>query len=208
MIIAGPSGSGKTMWIYQFLRYHAKIMNVTPSKIIYYYSVWQPIYDKLQDDNLISEFRNKFPSTNEIEELNTYSSVGGSLVIIDDQALEVNKEAAKIFTVTGRHSSVSIIFITQNLFMQQPFYRDISLQTTYFILLKNPRDKSAIKHLAQQIYPTNTGFVYAVAEHALQEPFSYLLIDLHQEIDEKLRFRTNIFPHEFPITVYVPSMYK
>lgn len=203
MIIAGPSGSGKTLWTYQFLRYHKKLMNVIPQKIVMYYSQWQPMYDKMETDNVVTDFIQKMPTENDIEALSEYSTVGGSLVIIDDHALSLNKDTAKIFTVTARHSNVSIILITQNLFVKQPYYRDVSLQATYFVLLKNPRDQSAIKYLAQQIAPSNTTFILDTYKHALQEPFSYLLIDLHQQTNDIIRFRTNIFPHELPIKVYV-----
>lgn len=183
-------------------------MDVIPHKIVLYYSQWQPVYDKMREDNLVTEFIPKMPSEKDIKEFKEYESVGGSLVIIDDHALSLNKETAKIFTVTARHSSVSIILITQNLFVNNPYFRDISLQATYIILQKNPRDQSAIKHLAHQIMPGNTKFVFYVYKHALQEPYSYLLIDLHQKTHDKIRFRTNIFRHESPTVVYIPNNEK
>lgn len=152
----------------------------------------------------IVTFRKGIPTIGDIEELERYSEVGGSLVIIDDQALSVNKDIATIFTVTARHSHVSLIFLTQNLFSKQPFFRDISLQASYFILFKNPRDTSSIRYLANQISPNNTKYIYEALKHAHNKPFSYILIDLDQKTNDSTRLRTNIFPDEHPITVYAP----
>ena len=202
MLLAGPSGSGKTSWIRQFLKYRKDVMNIDPAKIIIYYSIWQPIYTEFKD---IADFKKGLPSIDDIENLESYSEIGGSLVIIDDQALSINKDIATIFTVTARHTHVSLIFLTQNFFSKQPYFRDISLQSTYIVLFKNPRDKSMIKYLAHQISPGNMNYVTMAYNHALQDPYSYLLIDLDQKTNDSTRLRTNIFPHEHPIIVYTPK---
>ena len=202
MMLAGPSGCGKTSWIARFIKYRKRLMNIQPAKIVMYYSIWQPKYEEFKD---LIEFKKGVPLINEIESLEEYSEIGGSLVIIDDQALAINKDIATIFTVTARHSHVSLIFLTQNLFAKQPYFRDISLQSTYMVLFKNPRDKSAIKYLANQINPNNTAYIYDSYEHALQKPYSYLLIDLDQNTNDYTRLRTNIFPDEHPIKVYTPK---
>jgi hypothetical protein len=48
------------------------------------------------------------------------------------------------------HRIISIILITQNLFHQGRYCRDISLNTKYLVLLKNVRDKNQFSHLARQ----------------------------------------------------------
>ena len=126
-------------------------------------------------------------------------------MVIDDHALSVTEDMASIFTVASRHAKVSLIFTTQNLFNRKDFFRDISLQSTYMVLLKNPRDKSSIRYLASQIMPGNSAYVSEAYNHALKRPYSYLFIDLHQETDDAIRLRTNIFPHEKPVVVYVPK---
>ena len=177
-------------------------MDTEPAKIIFFYQIWQQSYEKLKD---IATFINGIPTVSDIENLEEYSEIGGSLVIIDDQALSINKDIATIFTVTARHTSVSLILVTQNLFAKQAFFRDISLQSTYMILFKNPRDKSAIKYLAMQIRPDNPSYVLEAYNYALQNPYSYLLIDLHQQTDDSMRLKTDIFPHESPLIVFTPK---
>ena len=202
MLLAGPSGSGKTSWICNFITHRKLLMDTEPAKIIFFYQIWQQSYEKLKD---IATFINGIPTVSDIENLEEYSEIGGSLVIIDDQALSINKDIATIFTVTARHTSVSLILVTQNLFAKQAFFRDISLQSTYMILFKNPRDKSAIKYLAMQIRPDNPSYVLEAYNYALQNPYSYLLIDLHQQTDDSMRLKTDIFPHESPLIVFTPK---
>lgn len=201
MLLAGPSGSGKTTWVVSLVKYRKEVMDIEPAKIYIYYSVWQPLYDQLED---IAIFRRGIPSVSDIESLQEYSEIGGSLVIIDDQALSINKDIATIFTVTARHTHVSLVLLTQNLFSKQQYFRDISLQASYFVLFKNPRDNSSIRFLANQMSPNNNRYVYEAYQHALRRPYSYLLIDLDQKTNDNTRLRTNIFPNEHPITVYTP----
>ena len=205
MILAGPSGSGKTLWLYQFLKSHELIMSTPPANVILYYNTWQEVYDKMKADNMVNKFIKGYPSVSSVEELSEYSPIGGSLLIIDDQALSANKDLARIFTVTARHSSTSIIYITQNIFTKNQYSRDISLQATYLVLFKNPRDNSAIKYLASQIMPNNPAFISNVYKDSLKEPYSYLIIDLHQQTQDAIRYRTNIFPYEYPVVVYIPT---
>ena len=202
MLLAGPSGSGKTSWVCKLVKYRKELLNVIPAKIIIYYQIWQEAYDALKD---IATFKKGIPTVEDIEDLEEYAEIGGSLLIIDDQALSINKDIATIFTVTARHTHVSLILLTQNLFARQPFFRDISLQSTYMVLFKNPRDMSAIKYLASQVYPTNKQYVIDSYNYALKDPYSYLLIDLDQNTKDYMRLRTKIFPPEHPIIAFVPK---
>jgi hypothetical protein len=47
---------------------------------------------------------------------------------------------------------ISVILITQNLFHQGRFSRDISLNTKYLVVFKNVRDKNQFVYLARQVY--------------------------------------------------------
>ena len=116
----------------------------------------------------------------------------GSSVIID------------LFTKGCHHKNLSVFFITQNIFYKGKNQRDLSLNSHYLVLFKNPRDKAQIRHLAQQMCPQNSKFLVEAFLDATEKPHGYLLIDLKQATPENYRFRTNIFPHEGATTVYVP----
>lgn len=203
MMVVGPSGSGKTVWTANFLR--SNLIDVKPNKVILYYNIWQSIYQQLGKEGLVDTFRKGVPSLQDILNLSVHKDGGGSLVIIDDQLPNMTKELAEIFMVAGRHSGVSIIFLSQNLFPKEPWFRNVSLQSTYLALMKNPRDASSIAHLAKQLKPGQTRFLTNVFADATENPYSYLFVDLHQQTPEKMRFRSRILKGEEPQIAYVPK---
>lgn len=204
-MLVGPSGSGKTSWAKSLLQSTNQLMDTKPAKVIFYYNVWQNLYTEMEQ--LVDEFRQGVPTKQEILALSGLLSQGGCLVIIDDQVQNVSKDLAEIFMVAGRHSGISLVFMTQNLFSKDAHFRNISLQSTYIVLLKNPRDGSSVSHLAKQLKPGNSKFILDAYADATRSAYSYFFIDLHQETPELIRYRTNIFPREKknPI-VYVPHL--
>ena len=65
-----------------------------------------------------------------------------SLVILDDLLTDVySKQLCEMFTRGSHHRNISVILITQNLFHQGRFCRDISLNAHYIVAFKNVRDK-------------------------------------------------------------------
>jgi len=51
-------------------------------------------------------------------------------------------------------------------------------------------------YLARQVYPENSASLYKAYLDATQQPHGYLLLYLSQDTDDRLRFRTDIFPTE------------
>ena len=83
----------------------------------------------------------------------------------------------------------------QNLFHQGKYCRDISLNTHYFILFKNPRDIQQIKLLGRQLGKK----LLNVYLDATEDPFGYLLIDLSPGKKDSYMLRSRIFPAEHMI---------
>ena len=48
-------------------------------------------------------------------------------------------------------------------------------------------------NLARRMYPGKSIFIIEAFKNAASAPYGYLLIDLKQETDDKLRLRTGIF---------------
>ena len=87
-------------------------------------------------------------------------------------------------------------------------YLEISLDAKYLVLLKYVRDQSQFSSLAQ-VYPKNSVDLYHSYLHATAKPNGYLVLDLSQDINDLLRFRTEIFPDESPFPViYAPIKYE
>ena len=116
-------------------------------------------------------------------------------MILDDLLNDVHsKQVCNLLTKCSHHTNISVILITQKLFHQDRYCRDISLNAKYLVLLKNVRDKNQFIFLARQVYPENSASLYKAYLDATQRPHGYLLLDLSQDTDDRLRFRTDIFP--------------
>jgi len=123
-----------------------------------------------------------------------------TLIVLDDLMLDsANKQVCELFTKGSHHRNLSIILLTQNVFHQGKFSRDISLNCKYLVLFKNPRDKSQIFPLARQLYPENIKGFLRVYNESTSKPHGYIVLDLTQDINDLFRIRTNIFSKEYCI---------
>ena len=66
-IISGMTGSGKTFWVYTLLKHKHVLFKRPPVKILYCYSVWQSIFEKMEK-NLDVVFCKGIPSSKTISE--------------------------------------------------------------------------------------------------------------------------------------------
>lgn len=171
------------------------------ARIIVYYAEWQSGY--LDYGNKV-EFFEGLPQSSDFA-----SDSEPKLIICDDLMRESsNSSIIDIFSRGSHHRNLSVIFITQNLFHQGPGQRDISLNSNYIVIFKNPRDKAQIQHLARQTYPEYPRFLQEAYIDATSKPHGYLLLDLKQSTPDELRVRSNIFPEDQYHYAYVPRSIK
>jgi len=195
-IIYGPSQSGKTTFVENLLINMKDLYGFNFDKIVYFSGKGFPNLDIINNINII-----KLPSYDFSQEfLEYFDKKEQNLLIFDDSMHKLTNDLAvsELFTNESNHRNISVIFIIQNLFPKSKYLRDISLNSTYFILMTNPRDKSQVKRLATQI-DGHCDFIYNSYENSTKNnPFSYFLIDVDQNTFDEVRFRANIFPHETP----------
>ena len=196
-IVSGPSGSGKTSFVRRFLENLRDLC--TESKfsggVSWCYGEKSAVPSHLHADIRIHEgVPEDFDSANKEP----------SLVILDDLLTDVySKQVCELFTRGSHHRNLSVILITQNLFHQGRYCRDISLNAHYIVAFKNVRDKKQFAYLASQVYPEDSVGLYNAYLDATKEPYGYLLLDLTQDTNDGLRFRAHIFPDEVhPLVVY------
>ena len=91
------------------------MLDQSPARVVYYYRIWQTVFDDMLQDGLVDAFVEGVPTMKSLEELSVYKEQGGSIVLIDDQSQHVTGELAEAFQVGSRHNGVSLIFLTQNL---------------------------------------------------------------------------------------------
>ena len=200
IVIAGPSRSGKTQFVMKCLRF--SLIRPFPTRIIWFYKEWQAGYNEMKKLIPAIEFQEGL----DVGLLDGIQISERNLVVLDDLMTSgaESKQISKLFTQESHHKNLTVIFIVQNLFYQGKEMRNISLNAHYLVLYKNPRDKSQIRYLSQQVNPENTKFVTSAFSHATEQPYSYFVIDLYPETQEDFRFLTNIFPDE-QIRFYLPS---
>ena len=193
-LAAGPSSCGKTVFTLKFISAAESMMTPPPERIVWCYGIYQDAFDN-------------YPNIEFNEGLPDHSSFDGkvrTLLIIDDLMSETDDSVVKLFTKISHHKSVSIIYLTQNLFYKSKQNRTISLNTHYMVLFKNVRDVTQITSLAKQMYPGKSKFMVEAFKDATSVPYGYLVVDMRPDLDDKYRLRSNIFPGELQ-TVYVPK---
>lgn len=191
MMVAGPTGCGKTHFVKKLIEF--RMLHPFPKTIVWCYGAYQKLYTEMRHIT----FHEGIPSN-----LNNYSD---SLIVIDDLMSELgnNSKLTNLFTKGSHHRNVSVIFIVQNIFHKGKEMREISLNSHYLALFKNPRDRSQVMHLGRQLYPSQVKFFQESYEDATSKPFHYLLLDLKSDTDDSLRMRTGMFPGDI-YYVYQP----
>ena len=204
-IASGPTGSGKSTFCIRLLKNLDTLCSEKhfAGGIVWCYSERTAVPSKqlarLKNKKII--YHEGVPDDNFFK-ANTHGKP--SLIVLDDLLQTAYSEGVSVlFTRGSHHRNISVILITQNLFHQARHARDISLNAKYIILLKNVRDKAQFTHLARQVLPEDSQGLFKAYLQATKRPHGYLLIDLAQDTDDRVRFRTNIFPCEYPSIAYV-----
>ena len=198
-ICAGPSGCGKTTFVLKFLENLPSMVDSPIEQVVWCCS-------RGSEPKIESENKTRVIIRHEIP---PFKEFGGSpiLYVIDDLMSEgaYGKDVCKLFTRGSHHFNISVFLITQNIFYQSAQSRNISLNSKYIVVFKNPRDQLQFGHLARQVYPKKSSELERVFKESTEEAFGYLVLDLGQDTDDRCRFRTKIFPQDEATVIYVPA---
>ena len=149
MMIAGPRRSGKTEFTRKLILNSETLIDEKIDRFVWFYSSTQDELVKSLSHKV--EFRKKLPA-HDLEDEFSEGTMERVFVVIDDLMEEANKRSdVKSLFTRGRHLNVSVLFLTQNLFHRGKNNRDISLNTDYMILFRNPRDVSIVNHIGKQM---------------------------------------------------------
>jgi hypothetical protein len=201
LFISGPSRCGKTFFVADMLQNIQTFAKQPPSLIIYIYKVWQSKFDEMK--SLVHVFLED--DANMVDKIKEYANGNPVLVVFDDM---INSKSlaniAILFTVDGRHMNMSMIFLTQRMFVNDEFFRQISQNCDYFFLFKNPRNSAEIRTLAQQVTPGTLHLIKIFIE-ATKDPFSYLCVNLTQECQPEVKYLTQLFNKDHSVKCFVES---
>ena len=114
MLVAGPRGAGKTEFIKQLLSLKCFMMRNPSERIVWFYGRHQPdLFCSLAQEIPFIVFYEGLPTNTEVMSDRRKQNV----CIIDDlmQSASGNQLVENLFT-NGRHLSLSVVFVSQNLF--------------------------------------------------------------------------------------------
>ena len=134
MCIVGPSHSGKTHLTLKLLQRRHEIFDCLPKRVVWCYGIYQ---HNLHQELARLNFKIN-PGIISTADIQPYD-----IIVLDDLINESRNshEVTAMFTKAAHHKPCFIIFIMQNLFPSGKEARTRSLNTHYYIIFKNPRDK-------------------------------------------------------------------
>jgi hypothetical protein len=201
IMVAGATSSGKTMWTYKVLR-NLDVFKQPPDAIMYCYGVWQTLFEDIE---MLPNLTMHQGLPTDLDDWAPQAS--HRLLVIDDLMDKVvnDMDMSLLFTQGCHHKHISIIYITQNLYLQGKYARTVSLNTQYIVLFRSLRDVSQISILGRQMFPGKSKLLSQVYVDVMKLPYTYLIIDSSPHSTPQYRLRTNIFPGEYPI-IYAPKV--
>ena len=111
----------------------------------------------------------------------------------------LNSSADFMITLFRLYDNLSIIYLTQNVFHKNQ--REISLNSDYMVISKNPQDKTQFTNLARQFMPRKYKFLLWAFEDATKLPRSYLLPKMRPDTDDRNWVCTRILRDVTQITL-------
>ena len=122
LFVSGPSRCGKTVFVSKLLENIQAFSKQAPSLIIYVYKVWQDKYDEMgmMGINFIQD------NENIVDWIKSYAGGQPILVIFDDLiGSKFLPQFANMFTVDARHINISMVFLSQRMFVIDEYFRQI-----------------------------------------------------------------------------------
>ena len=197
LFICGPSRSGKTTFVKQLLENIQVFSESPPEIVILVYQVYQEIYNSMNIDYVVKD------AIDIKEKIFEISNGRSAFVIFDDMINSENlSNLSNLFVVDGRHRKLSMAFLSQKIFVNNDYFRQISQNSDYFICFKNPRSSGEIRSLAQQMTPGKNLKLLNYYNKATMQPYTYLFINLTQECEERVRYLSHIFEKTHIVKCY------
>ena len=181
VIVFGSTGVGKTQFILEVIR--QRLVHPFPENVYYMYNVEQ---DFMTTWNETEVQPIKFIKGLQFDEVDTSKP---SMLIIDDLILATDKNVAEMFIMGAHHKSVSVFYLTQNLFHNCDLFRLMSKNTHYYVIFENQRNFSQIATLARQ-----TALKTQILEsylRASKKPRGFIVLSFAPELPRELSVVTD-----------------
>ena len=162
MTVTGPTQSGKTYLIAQIIKIADELILPPPTKLMYAYSCWQPLYDEIKkhiDENKGSsslqsyEFIDCSKRLPRIEDIK--SGRENVLFVMDDLMVDTASNKASLEMLNqlvvrdSHHSNMSVIYVCQNLYYGEGKLRTVKQNSKYQIVFNNFADVRNLEMVCQ-----------------------------------------------------------
>ena len=161
-------------WVYLALVVLDVLFTEVANTVLYCYSIWMQKYVELANE--IQTFTFKASLLHFM--INTSLQITShNIVILDDLLPDFYKSnwCDKLFTAFSQHLKITIIFVSQNLFLPSEIICNITLSQAYVVLFRSSRDCVQIRVLGSQLSERQT--LFSACDDATFESFGSLVID-------------------------------
>nr|CAD2190116.1 unnamed protein product [Meloidogyne enterolobii] len=195
MILSGPSSSGKSSFLMKFIADSQDLIDPPPKSVLYCFGEMNDNIPLLQKSGV-----NVYAGVPPEELIKSYSKP--LLLILDDLLLSIDeKYLSELFTKKSHHQNFAIIFVTQNLFEKK--IKVARQNAQYIVLMRSPNSALSVRNIGVQLFPRQLEYFLDAYKQATNEPYGYLLIDLHASSDPALRLRTRIFKDDEEKIIFI-----
>nr|CAD2177926.1 unnamed protein product [Meloidogyne enterolobii]CAD2193640.1 unnamed protein product [Meloidogyne enterolobii]CAD2204596.1 unnamed protein product [Meloidogyne enterolobii]CAD2205141.1 unnamed protein product [Meloidogyne enterolobii] len=195
MILSGPSSSGKSSFLLKFIADSQDLIEPQPKSVLYCFGEMNDNIPILQKSGV-----NVYAGVPPEELIKSYSKP--LLLILDDLLLSIDeKYLSELFTKKSHHQNFAIVFVTQNLFEKK--IKVARQNAQYIVLMRSPNSALSVRNIGVQLFPRQLEYFLDAYKQATNEPYGYLLIDLHASSDPALRLRTLIFKDDEEKIIFI-----
>ena len=200
--LIGMSNSGKTSYIKKLLEQADYVFTEAPTRIRYYYNVFQPKFVDMEKSIANISFFQGLPQRSDIEEYGREER--HLLLVFDDLYQDIirSRSLSDLTIMLSHHLNISSIFSNHNIFEQGRFSKTIATNLHYILLL-TLRNKLQLATLSTQLFcyaKKSKHFLQVYEDHLRENPFSPLIIDLSPKSPgSRFMLRANIFADQYPL---------
>lgn len=195
MVVAGSSSSGKTTWLRAFMANVNELVSPVPKSIVYAYGEYHDYVPDMEKMGIST-----FPGLPEDEVLQKHQKP--LLLILDDlMTVATSKYLSDLYTKKSHHQNIGVIFLTQDLFDKN--IKVARNNSQYIVLMKAPNSALSVRTLGSQLFPGQLSYFMDAYRKSTEQPYGYLILDMHASTNPLLKLRTHIFPGDLQ-TVFIP----
>lgn len=197
MVISGPSSSGKSTFLLKFIAQYEHLIEPKPQSILYCFGEMSSIVPILQKSGI--DVYAGIPPEDLIRRLPK-----PLLLILDDLLLSIDEKClSELFTKKSHHQNFAIVFVTQNLFERK--IKVARQNAQYLVIMRSPNSVLSVRNIGVQLFPRQLDYFLDAYRKATEQPYGYLLIDMHASSHPSLRLRTNIFKEDEERVIFIPK---